>query len=118
MSLKNYIYQCSLLSDTHSIFQKFILLNLMTLNLVSFSSIIIYLQSKAPKYYNLNHLIELPEMKITSSLSLSVHTHTHTHTHSYFFILIIICIPKPLALKRSMNFGIKKQILDLCTSDY
>ena len=74
-----------------TLFFKFILLNVMTLNLVSFSSIIIYLQSKAPKYYNLNHLIELPEMKITSSLSLSLHT--HTYTHSYFFILIIIRIP-------------------------
>ena len=79
VSLKNYIYQCSLLSDTHSIFQKFILLNLTTLNLVSFSSIIIYLQSKAPKYYNLNHLIELPEMKITSSLSHYTHTQLFLH---------------------------------------
>lgn len=74
MSLKN--YQCSRISVGYSLFFQELSLFcwIWWLNLVSFSSIIIYLQSKAPKYYNLNCLTELPEIKIISSLSNYTHT--------------------------------------------
>ena len=118
MSLKNYISMLTSVGYSLCFSRvKFILLNMMTLNLVSFSSIIIYLQSKAPKYYNLNCLTELPEIQIISSLSLSLHTYTHS-TGIYFFILIIIFIPTSCSEKANKFWYQKANSGPLCKCNY
>lgn len=111
------IYQCSFLADIYSTFLrvKFILLNIMTLNLVLFSSIIIHLQSKAPKCYNLNCFIKLHDSKNSTLSKTCVRPHARTHlsacTQRQLFVVLIIFIAISCFWKAN-KFWYQKQILD------